>query len=278
MQRVALVTGGSSGIGWATAIHLAEQGITTVAAARRLEKMAPLRERGIRTVKLDVRDSGSIETCLAQVREEVGEIDILVNNAGVELIGPTELIAPAEGRSLFDVNFFGLVEMTLACLPHMREQRWGRVINMTSIGGVTTQPFNAWYHASKHAIEGFSKSLRQEVGQFGIGVSTVRPGSVRSEVFDSVLAEHADDDGRWGPDYQESVNKTMKMLRGAVRRAVDPIHVARVVYGAISEPHPKVSYATPRSTRIAIFIMRRLLGETYASRSVVKMIGMKDRL
>lgn len=264
MKKVALVTGASAGIGWSIAKYLAKQGIKTVAAARRVEKMEELKKQRIYTVKLDVSDTESIDQCLSEVRENVGEIDILVNNAGIELLGPFELLTMEEGRRLLDVNLFGVLEMTKRCLPHMREQRWGRVLNVTSIGGVGSMPYNSWYHLSKHGIEGFTRSLRQELAQFGVAAATIRPGSIQTEIWDGGVTKKRD----WNNnDYQKTVDKVTDLMKVQdVKLGKDPVYVAKVVYKAITDKNPKLSYAAPMHAKVLMFLTKYILPESFGNK------------
>ncbi len=273
MNKTALVTGASAGIGWSVAEYLADQGIKTVAAARRLQKMDPLKEKGVYTVQLDVSDINSIEQCLAEVRENVGEIDILVNNAGIELLGPFELLSIEQGRRLLDINLFGVLEMTKRCLPHMREQRWGRVLNVTSIGGVGSMPYNSWYHLSKHAIEGFTRSLRQEMAQFGVAAATIRPGSVKTEIWQRGVADKID----WNnSDYQETTDKLMdSMNKTEEKMGSDPIHCAKAVYKAITDKKPRLAYEAPMHAKVTTFMLKWILPESFGNKMGARHAGLR---
>ncbi|HWA67991.1 MAG TPA: SDR family NAD(P)-dependent oxidoreductase, partial [Mycobacteriales bacterium] len=143
----ALVTGASSGIGEAAALRLAKTGFTVYAAARRVERMSDLAQAGIRALKMDVTDDASMVAGVQQIVAETGRIDVLVNNAGYGSYGSVEDVAMTEARYQFDVNVFGLARLTQLVLPHMREQRRGRIINISSIGGRIYEPFGGWYHA-----------------------------------------------------------------------------------------------------------------------------------
>ncbi len=270
-EKVALVTGASAGIGWSIASYLAQHGIKTVAAARRLEKMEPLKEHGVHTVKLDVSDLESVEHGLRDIRENVGEIDILVNNAGVELLGPFELISMQEGRRLLDVNLFGLLEMTKRCIPYMREQRWGRILNVTSIGGVGSMPYNAWYHLSKHGVEGLSRSLRQELAPFGIAVATIRPGSVKSEIWQAGVTDIKE----WNADYQESADHIANQVKEVEKKmGEDPICIAKLVHKAITDKRPKLSYTAPAHAKIALFLNKWILTESFGNKMACQAAGL----
>jgi short-subunit dehydrogenase len=177
---VALVTGASSGIGEAIALELNRLGFVTYAAARRTDQMEHLKGIGIRVLRLDLTDSLSIHDCIAAIRKESGGIDLLVNSAGYGLYGSVEEVALDEARHQLQVNLFGLAEITKLVLPEMRSRRKGKIVNISSVGGVASSPYGGWYHASKFALEGLSSSLRQELSPFGVDVVIVRPGAIRS--------------------------------------------------------------------------------------------------
>jgi NAD(P)-dependent dehydrogenase (short-subunit alcohol dehydrogenase family) len=179
--KTALVTGASSGIGEATALQLSELGYTVYAAARRVERMSDLADRGIRTRSVDVTDDPSMMALVQTIIADTGRIDVLVNNAGYGLYGALEDTPIEEARRQFEVNVFGLARLTQLVLPHMRAQRDGYIVNISSMGGKIWEPLGSWYHASKFAVEGLSDSLRVEVAEFGIKVVIIQPGSIRSE-------------------------------------------------------------------------------------------------
>jgi len=179
--KVAIVTGASSGIGAAASRRLHDRGYVVYAAARRIEKMAPLAEAGIRAVRVDVTDEASLSAFVSQVVSETGQIDVLVNNAGYGSLGALEDVPMIEARRQFDVNLFGAARLVQLVVPHMREQRGGRIINISSIGGRIHLPLCGWYHATKFAIEGFSDTLRMELAPFGIRVVVIVPGAIDTE-------------------------------------------------------------------------------------------------
>ncbi|HET6758393.1 MAG TPA: oxidoreductase, partial [Propionibacteriaceae bacterium] len=180
-HKTVLITGASSGIGEATALHLAELGYTVYAGARRLERMSDLVDRGIRTKTVDVTDDASMTALVEAIIAETGRIDVLVNNAGYGLYGALEDVPIEEARRQFDVNLFGLARLTQLVLPQMRQQHDGYIVNVSSMGGKIWEPLGSWYHASKFAVEGLSDSLRVEVAEFGIKVVIIQPGTIRSE-------------------------------------------------------------------------------------------------
>ena len=187
-QKVALVTGASAGMGKDFARALAQEGLIVYAAARRLSEMNDLRQLGIHPIKMDITKEQDIAHCVEVILAEHGQIDVLVNNAGFGLCGAVEDITLEEARYQFEVNLFGLAALTKKVLPGMRERRSGKIINISSIGGKIYSPLGAWYHATKHALEGWSDCLRLEVSQFGIDVVIVEPGAINTE-FGNVMTQ-----------------------------------------------------------------------------------------
>jgi NAD(P)-dependent dehydrogenase (short-subunit alcohol dehydrogenase family) len=199
--RVALVTGTSTGIGLSTAIHLARGGFQVIATMRDLAKAEALKQRAaieevaIAIRRLDVQDDKSIRACVDEVLKEFGRIDVLVNNAGAGLLGSTEQISAIALQRTMDINFFGVWRCTQAVLPIMRAARSGRIISVSSIGGLIGQPFNDAYCAAKFAVEGMMESLAPVAKKFGIHVSLIEPGPVNTEFVATVVKqrdEHAD--------------------------------------------------------------------------------------
>ena len=168
IKKVALVTGASAGIGKATALRLKEAGYIVCCAARRIETMKELENKGIHILKLDVSNNESIESCINEIITKYGRLDILVNNAGYGSYGALEDVPLKEARYQFEVNIFGLARLTQLALPFMRKHNFGKIVNVSSIGGKVWEPISCWYKASKFALEGLSDCLRIEVKEFGI--------------------------------------------------------------------------------------------------------------
>src|SRR3989475_10937670 len=180
-KKVALVTGVSSGIGRATATLLSGRGFRVFGTMRKPSEInGPL--EGVELVRLDVRDEESVRSCLRTVLDQAGRIDALVNNAGYTLIGSLEETSIEEAKDVFETNFFGVLRMSQALLPIMREQGYGRIANISSVLGFLPAPYQGIYAASKHALEGYSESLDHEVRQFGIRVSVIEPGFTRTKI------------------------------------------------------------------------------------------------
>ena len=240
--KTALVTGASSGIGEATALHLAELGYTVYAGARRVERMSDLADRGIRTRSVDVTDDPSMVALVEAILTDTGRIDVLVNNAGYGLYGALEDVPVEEARRQFDVNIFGLARMTQLVLPQMRAQRDGYIVNISSMGGKIWEPLGSWYHASKFAVEGLSDSLRVEVAAFGIKVVIIQPGTIRSE-WSGIAADKLEAASANTP-YAEQARLVGGGLRAVdhMRMASGPEVVAEAVGKAVQSPKPRTRY------------------------------------
>jgi len=256
-RKVALVTGASSGIGTEVALALLERGHVVYGAARRVERMQRIVERGGRALPLDLTDERSIEQCVGAILEAEGRLDVLVNNAGYGSYGAIEEVPLAEARRQFEVNLFGLARVTQLALPAMRAQGSGHVVNVSSIGGKIFTPLGGWYHATKHALEAWSDALRLEVEAFGIRVVIVEPGAIATEwggiARESLLATS----GR-GP-YRVQAEGFAKLLgpsSGAFAGS-HPRVVADVVVRAISARRPRARYAVGAFARP--FLLARAL-------------------
>ena len=177
ITRTALVTGASSGIGEETARRLQGLGYTVYGAARRTGRLEKLAAEGVRPLAMDVTDDASMTAGIARIIEETGRIDVLINNAGYGSYGAIEDVPIDEARRQFEVNLFGLGRLVQLVTPHMRGQKSGTIINISSMGGRLTTPLGGWYHATKYAVEPLSDALRMELKPFGIDVVLVEPGA-----------------------------------------------------------------------------------------------------
>lgn len=244
MQEVAFVTGGSSGIGAATALRLSEAGYLVFAAARRVDRMAALEAAGVRVLSMDLTDPDSIAAAVATVVADGGRLDLLVNNAGYGSYGAVEDVPPADARAQFEVNVFGLARLTQLVLPQMRAQRRGTIVNISSMGGKLVAPLGGWYHASKFALEALSDALRMEASPFGIRVVVIEPGSVRSE-WGAVAAERLRATAHSGP-YRDIADRVAGNLAASskpnARTASDPDVVARQIVSVARATRPRTRY------------------------------------
>jgi NAD(P)-dependent dehydrogenase (short-subunit alcohol dehydrogenase family) len=248
-STAALVTGCSSGIGRAVALALHDAGHAVYATARRPESIKDLGDAGLGVLALDVTDEASMVAAVDRVVADHGAVGVLVNNAGYGLQGTIEEAPLDSVRQQFETNVFGLVRLTQLVLPGMRGQGWGRIVNVGSMGGRFTFPGGGYYHASKHAVEAISDALRLEVAPFGVRVSLVQPGPVRTEFAGTAIGTldegepqaganqayaefHRDLEARFAETYDESSSRNP---------SVDD--VAKAVLRAVSSEHPRARYA-----------------------------------
>ncbi|MBB5606373.1 MULTISPECIES: oxidoreductase [unclassified Janthinobacterium] len=237
-KPVALITGASSGMGKDFALRLISEGYEVYGAARRTDKMNDIKAAGGRVLALDVSDDNAMLAAVQQIIEEQGRIDVLINNAGYGQYGALEDVPLAEGRRQMETNLFGAARLVQLCLPHMREQRYGRIINISSIGGKLATPLGGWYHTSKYALEGYSDALRNEVRPFGIAVVVIEPGGVESE-WAGIASEQA---GRYSADgaYAGLVQSFGK-LQATARQAPAKV-ISDLIVKALKAKHPKARY------------------------------------
>jgi NAD(P)-dependent dehydrogenase (short-subunit alcohol dehydrogenase family) len=252
MSKVALVTGGSSGIGESAAVELQDAGFTVYAVARRVDKMDALAARGVHTFAMDVTDDASMVAGVQRIVDEQGRIDVLVNNAGYGSYGAVEDVPLEEARRQFDVNVFGLARLIQLVTPHMRAQKSGRIINISSVGGRIYEPFGGWYHATKFAVEGLSDSLRIELKPFGIDVVVIQPAAIVTEwntiARDSLLAQSGD------TAYATYAKRAHKVLTEADRAngpmANSPDVVGRKIVKAATRKNPAARYPVGKGARL----------------------------
>ena len=232
---IALVTGASSGIGEATAKRLALAGYKVYGTSRR---GAQAGQRSFEILPLDVTSDESVEAVVKEVMRLDGRIDLLVNNAGFSVApAGAEESSTEQAWSIFDTNFFGIVRMTRAVVPHMRHQGGGRIVNIGSVLGFLPRPYNALYAATKHAIEGYSESLDHELRTRGIRVLVIEPGYTKTQ-FDANLLEA---DSKID-EYREARAALGRQLKEALAAADEPEVVAAVVLEAASAARPKLRY------------------------------------
>jgi NAD(P)-dependent dehydrogenase (short-subunit alcohol dehydrogenase family) len=257
---IAFVTGASSGIGEATARHLAGLGITVYAGARRVDLMTErLGPHGIRVLRLDVTDDASMRAAVDRIlTESHGRIDALVNNAGYGSYGAVEDVPIDEARRQFEVNLFGMGRLTQLVLPAMRRRGRGRIVNISSIGGKIYEPMGAWYHATKYAVEGFSDSLRLEVRPFGVKVVIIEPGLTESEWVHHAMANlvGSSADGA----YADQARRLARIYLEGDRRGLmtGPDVVAKAIGRAIIRKNPRTRYAIGMIAKPTVMLRRVL--------------------
>ena len=269
-QKVILITCASSGIGKACAEQLLSEGHIVYGLARDYENLQKI--PGLHALKGDMADDASLMRVVRAIIKNEGRIDALVNNAGYGLYGAVEDVPLEAARAQFEVNLFGLARLTQLVLPHMRAVGSGRIINMSSMGGKVYFPMSAWYHATKHALEGFSDGLRLDVKEFGISVSIIEPGLIATHfgsVADSSLVKYS---GK-GPYRRlaHAMAKSLTKTYGNPTSISQPSVVAKAVSHAINSSRPKTRYAVGKYAKLLIFI-RKYLGDRIFDRLALRQI------
>lgn len=253
-KAVALVTGASSGIGEATALRLAEAGYQVFGTRR---KVASASRLSFEMLPLDVTSDVSVKAVVAEVIQRAGRLDLLVNNAGFNVAaGGAEESSIQQAQDIFDTNFFGIVRMTLAVVPHMRQQGSGRIINIGSVLGFMAMPYMALYAATKHAIEGYSESLDHELRSMGIRVSVIEPAFMKT----AIDANSRDLDAKLD-EYREVRTAMDKRLKEMLDVAEDPDVVADTVLKAARAASPKPRY-TSGTAAARLRLMHTLLPDS----------------
>jgi short-subunit dehydrogenase len=264
-RPVAIVTGASAGIGKATAPALAAAGYRVFGTSRR---PPATKSPGIEYLACDVTSDESVQAAVGEVLSKTGRIDLLVNNAGVGLFAGAEESSLEQAKSLFEVNLFGVIRMTKAVLPTMRQQGSGRIVNISSVMGLIPAPFMALYAASKHALEGYSESLDHEIRGLGVRVVLVEPAYTRTSFEES--AYHGD---HQLAVYQLTRSNAEAAFRDAMKKADAPELVASAVVKASTAVTPRRRYAAGRIAR-QVSLLRRFVPESAFDRSLRKQMGL----
>lgn len=250
-QKIALVTGSSSGIGFQTSLSLAFNGIYTYASMRNMNKSKKIQDYAeennlpLKTVHLDVTDEGSISDAIDNIMDEKDRIDILVNNAGYSLLGPLEQLGMKEVKEEFETNFFSIIKMIQGVLPKMRNQKYGRIVNISSVAGRIGFPFSSAYSSSKFALEGLIESIRYEVEAFGVYVSLIEPGVIKTEFLNNMKIGQevvtSKNSNNISP-YIELLQDRISSLKPRFEKGLPSSEVARIVLEAITSNKPKLRY------------------------------------
>lgn len=270
-MKTVLVTGASSGIGKATAERLLSEGYTVYVAARRVERMEDLAERGATVLELDVTKEDQLVAAVERIAGERGGVDVLVNNAGFAVYGAMEDTALEDARDQFEVNLFGLARLTQLVLPSMREQGSGTIVNISSMGGKMYTPLGSWYHATKHALEGWSDCLRIELAPFGVDVVVIEPGIIETEFGDVLIGPMLERSGD-GP-YAELAHKVAQATRDSYEKGggSPPTVIAEVISKALRARRPKTRYVAGKLAKPLIAI-RKWLGDRIFDRAVMSQL------
>jgi NAD(P)-dependent dehydrogenase (short-subunit alcohol dehydrogenase family) len=266
LQKTVLITGATDGLGRAAALLLAQRGYRVFAAGRSTEKRAQLdalaREKNLplETMELDVRDDASVQRAVAYVLGKTGAIDVLFNNAGVNFTAAVEDLRMEDWRRQFETNFFGVLRVTQAVVPHMRERRHGRIIMMSSVSGFVTAPTQGAYSSSKFALEAMSNALRLELYPFGVHVILIEPGYIVTGIQQAALelfTPYMDkmNNGPYAPLYA----RFFESVTGSrAKSKTTPEDCARVILQAIEAPNPRIRYGVTQLATVAKWCKRLL--------------------
>jgi NAD(P)-dependent dehydrogenase (short-subunit alcohol dehydrogenase family) len=266
-SKAVLITGCSSGIGRATAVRLQSSGFSVYASARRLESIAELSDAGCHTLALDVTDEHSMRAAVGAVEQAEGAIGVLVNNAGYSQSGAIETVPLEAVRRQFETNVFGLVRLTQLVLPRMRAQRWGKIVNVGSMGGRLSFPGGGHYHATKHALEAISDALRFELRGFGIDVILLEPGLITTEFGEAAVASMAHNEAQPTGDGQDPYAHFNATVGAVTKGAYDgpmrllgagPDRVAKVIEKALRRRRPPARITVTPSAKLTIATRRML--------------------
>jgi NADP-dependent 3-hydroxy acid dehydrogenase YdfG len=258
-SKAVLITGCSSGIGHATAQLLADQGWTVYATARKPETLTDLQKAGCKTLALDVTDEASMSAAVNAVIAAEGAVGVLINNAGYSQSGAVESVPLDQVRRQFETNVFGLIRMCQLVLPGMRDQHWGRIVNLSSMGGRLTFPGGGLYHGSKYAVEAISDALRFEVQGFGVEVIVIEPGLIVTNFGDTAAGSVAETAGPYADFNRDVATAVENVYHGPLARlGAGPDAVAGVIEKALNAEHPKTRYPVTLSAHLMIN-QRRLM-------------------
>lgn len=252
-NKVILLTGASSGIGYDTAVALAQQGHKVYAAARRVDRMEPLRQYGIVPLKMDVTDEASMQEGVKTLLDAEGRIDVLINNAGYGYFGAVENVPMDDARNQLEVNVFGLARLCQLVLPTMRAQHSGRIINTASVAGRAVFYYGGWYHVSKYAVESLSDAMRMELKPFGIDVVIIEPGAIKTN-WGIIAADHLTESSR-GTAYEQTGTMMANNLRNMYlsNTISDPAVVRKAIVRAVNARRPCTRYRIGRMANAIVF-------------------------
>ena len=245
-NKIILITGASSGIGFDAAQTLAQQGHKVYAAARRVELMEPLKAYGVQVLRMDVTDEASMVQGVEAVIQAEGRIDVLINNAGYGYFGALENVALEEARRQLEVNVFGLARLTQLVLPYMRKQGSGRIVNTSSIAGKMVFYLGGWYNVTKYSVEAFSDALRMETKPYGIDVVMVEPGAIKTD-WGPIAARHLKESSA-GTVYEEVGTQWANNMEWFYKTNMlsSPSVVTKAISRAVNSRRPKARYCIGR--------------------------------
>ncbi len=270
--HVALVTGASSGMGKDFAKALLKEGLVVYAAARRIEKMADLEKLGAIPLKMDITNEEDVKAVVKRIETGHSGVDVLINNAGFGMYGAMEDTTIEDAHYQFDVNLFGLARLTQLVLPYMRARRSGKIINIASIGGKIYSPLGSWYHATKHALEGWSDCLRLELSQFDIDVVIIEPGAIKTEFGDVMTGPMVERSGQ-GP-YSHLTAALSKLLKAEYDNGggSEPKVITDLILRAVRARKPRTRYATGKYASLMLFVRKWFSDRTF-DRMIMNMLN-----
>jgi short-subunit dehydrogenase len=265
-SQVVLITGASSGFGKASADHLARLGHRVYGTSRRATFPETTTEHDYpRMIPMDVCDDGSVEAAVKFVLAAENRLDVVVNNAGLGIAGAVEDTSPKEAKELFETNFFGVHRVCRAVLPTLREQRSGLIVNISSLGGLVTMPFQGFYSASKFALEALTGALRMELMPLGVRVTMIEPGDFKTGFTDSrVFASQSSTN----PTYQASCGRAVAVMEHDEQHGAAPIQLARMLATIIEKPSPRLRYAVGMPAQRLAVALRRVLPDSLIEKAL----------
>lgn len=259
-----LISGASTGIGKACAVHMARLGHSVWAGVRtqkNFDEVSKLNVQGLKPIFLDVTDEKSVDECVRTITKKAGAINGLVNNAGIAVGGPVEAVKLEDWRRQFDINVFGVISLTQACLPLLRESR-GRVVNMSSISGRIASPFMGPYAASKFALEALSDSLRREMLPLGVSVSIVEPGAIATPIWEKARTEGLGKSAKYpaalNEVYGRRLDKFSQRVEQIARDAAPVSVVTKAVEHALTARTPRTRYPVGKGIKTSAVLSRVL--------------------
>lgn len=288
-EEIAVVTGSSTGIGFETSLALARNGFHTYATMRKLEggegsskhitDIAKNENLSLQVIQLDVDNDNSVFDAINRILRENNRIDVVVNNAGYALVGALEETSMEEIKAQFETNFFGAVRVMHAVIPAMRENRHGRIVNITSMGGRIAIPLDSIYHATKFALEGLSESVQYEVEPFGIKIILVEPGAVGSNFWKNLkmaaTKTPGHDNNNNDSPYRQIENNMSESFKQMVQNTIHPSEVAKVILQAVITDSPDFRYMVGKDAA-AIFETRRSMSDREFQNFIKKQFNIQN--
>lgn len=268
MSKTIFITGASSGIGKAIGEYLSQKGYTVFGTSRNPDR---IKDSKFPLLKMDVNDNGSILAAIAEVLAQTQRIDVLINNAGVGITGPIEETPEIEIKHAFTTNLFGPINVIKAVLPSMRKQGFGHIINITSIAGYMGLPYRGIYSATKAALEITVEAMRMETLQFGIKMTNVAPGDFATNIASGRYHAPVLEDS----PYIKAYGNTLKLMDEHVNAGEDPMKMARVVFGIINDPNPKIHYRVGAPMQKISILLKRILPEKVYENLLLKHYKLK---